>query len=285
MPCCQSRFEPLERRVLLAAALPAVFALTEADGTRVTASLAGPGTLQASLAGGQTVLQLDGTTERSTLTVTSDPATGTPTLDSVEVNGSLGRLLAPDAVLAGAVTVSGALRQAALGDVTGQAPATIRIGAGRRTTLTLGRVKDLDIDAPSVAFASVTALSWDDEPADGRQRVVAASVARFSVGMNATNLDLSADRLGAVAVTGDLTDSKIMVLPRAVGAQQGQGFCAVFDGFALVTESVVYPANGLQRTSDELWGLYAFGYLQSLSGITQSIRPVRDFDVEESDRE
>jgi hypothetical protein len=102
MPGCQSRFEPLERRVLLAATPPGVFTLTEADGTRVTASLAGPGTLQASLAGGRTVLRLDGTTERSTLTVSSDPATGTPTLDSVEVNGSLGRLLAPDAVLAGA---------------------------------------------------------------------------------------------------------------------------------------------------------------------------------------
>jgi hypothetical protein len=222
----EGRLEPLERRVLLAAAAPIVSTLTEADGTRVTASLAGPGTLDASVSRGLTVLRLDGTTERSTLTVTSDPATGAATIDSIHVNGSLGRLLAGDAVLADSVIVTGALRQAVLGDVTADAaaqlPATVRIGAGRRTTLSLGRVKDLDIDAPAVAFAAVTARSWEDDPANGRQRFVAASVARFSVGANAS-FDLYADRIGAVAVTGDLTDSKIMVLPGAAGGPQGQG--------------------------------------------------------------
>src|SRR5690349_13881700 len=205
MPGSDRRIEPLERRVLMAAAPAIVSTLTEADGTRVTASLVGPGTLDAGIFRGLTVLRLDGTTERSTLTVTSDAATGAATIDSVHVNGSLGRLLAPDAVLADSLIVSGALRQAVIGDVTGDpaagSPATIRIGVGRRTTLSLGRVKDLDIDAPDVAFASVAARSWDDDPANGRQRFAAASVGRLSVGGDAS-FDLYADRVGAVAITG-----------------------------------------------------------------------------------
>lgn len=230
--CCV--VEPIESRVLLAAVAgeevvfdaasgPAV--VVEADGTTVTLSLAGPGTGRAGVTEAGVVVRLEGTTDKSTLVAAPDPATGRAALARLDVQRSLGRLVAPRLDLAGDVNVAGALRQADLGDAPGITRSSVRIGAGQRAALTFGRVRDLGIDSPA-GLASVTAAGWDDDPANGPDPVTAAAVGRFVVNGDA-RLELRAGRVGAMAVAGDLVDSKLILMPDGRAGRGGLGSLAV----------------------------------------------------------
>ena len=94
---------------------------TDADGTLVTATIAGGGTADVFMDGGEVAMEVAGTGPRTTLTLTSRRGTGDSrvTLGSVHVDGSLRGLKAMAADLRGTFAVNGSLGTAALGSIAG----------------------------------------------------------------------------------------------------------------------------------------------------------------------
>lgn len=104
---------------------------TDATGDRVTVRVTGPGSGEVRLLGGRSDaahIVLDGTTAASTLniSVVGGKKGGTTVFD-IDVDGSLGRIIAPNADLIGDVVVAGFLGMMHVDDFVGAAPQTIEL--------------------------------------------------------------------------------------------------------------------------------------------------------------
>jgi hypothetical protein len=175
----------------------------DADGSRVTISLSGPG-------GGQVVilgegasavarLGLSGTSSRSSLKVTGDTS-----FAAVTVEGSLKSLAGKALDLAGGMTVSGSLGKLQFDDASGGHPITV--GSGGSTTITFDQAADLSV-VSAAPIKSLKAGRWLDGDATP-DRLAAPSVAKLTV-KGDFSADLDVGSIKSLTVGGTMAGSSI----------------------------------------------------------------------------
>ena len=164
--------------------------LSDGDGTAVTLTLAGPGSgTVAQDDDGRLRVALRDTTGTSSIMIKTDAGgDGLAALAGVDVTGSLRALTAKTADLHGDLTASGPVRTVWLN--------TAADGGTITSAASLGEVRtagDLGADV----------------------RVPAGRVGSINVGGSASSLVVRAARVDRVDVQGDLSDSKVLLLPPA----------------------------------------------------------------------
>jgi len=143
---------------------------TDADGTLVVFSMAGPGFGEVVDQGGAWTLALGGTTAASAVTVkTAKSATpgddGQAALAGVTVAGPLGSLTAATTRLEGPMIVADTLKSLTLGDVNsaGVINFTGWGSAAAAPALAFGNAQGLAITSAHVPFKSITAAAWTED--------------------------------------------------------------------------------------------------------------------------
>jgi hypothetical protein len=177
---------------------------TDSANHPVIIRLVGPGAgealFSATATGDPQQIAVANTTAASSLIVRS--LNGVTTLHDILVTGPL-NFISGNANVVGDLSVSGTLRAAVLGDVSGQR--TFTIGqAGINTVLRLGHVTDLSISTPGT-IASLVALSWTDSNATADTITAAGLNAMSVIGAFGASLNLGAGGLGVARVGGAIT--------------------------------------------------------------------------------
>jgi hypothetical protein len=140
--------------------------ILDADGTKTTFKLTGPGTGVITIAGGKYALTLSNTTDKSSLTITTAKPVaagddGRFTLDSLTVGdgstpASLGTLTAKTTDLRGAMTLTGAAKSITLGSVDGGIAHAALTFAGNVATLAIaGGFANASLTAPSLGKVTI----------------------------------------------------------------------------------------------------------------------------------
>lgn len=195
---------------------------TDADGTRTTLALTGPGNANISFngtvasnpiskAGVQTVtgtglsiagISLTGTTAASTLNVTGVGGDGLVEIGSITSAGAIRTINATRGALSGDLTVAGTVSKIALDSATG---GTISIsGTSGSATLAISTATG-ETFASSEAIAAVQATSWVAASGGASAQFAAPSISRISV-TRELNADLVTGNLGTVNA-GSITAS------------------------------------------------------------------------------
>lgn len=195
---------------------------TDADGTRTTLALTGPGNANITFngtvlsnpitkAGVQTVtgtdlsiagISLTGTTAASTLNVTGVGGDGLVEIGSITSDGDLRTINATRGALSGDLTIAGTVSRIALDSATG---GTITIsGTGGSATLAISTATGEAV-ASSEAIAAVQATSWVAASGGASAQFSAPSISRLNV-TRELNADLATGNVGNVTA-GSITAS------------------------------------------------------------------------------
>jgi len=197
-------------RVVQQAAKTNFIQYIDANGNTVKATLTGPGSIEAFFdtegKGNATRLELDGTTTKSSLNIAVTKAKTSPvdntTIGDVVVNGALISFGGAKVNLTGDFTSSGHIKTLAIGDINSDKQQTVSIAgtSSDKTTITAGRLADVDYKLEDIIITSFKALEWLDNNG------VADSLTGFSLGSFATS-GKAATRVGTTtvpAVAGDM---------------------------------------------------------------------------------
>jgi hypothetical protein len=174
---------------------------TDADGSKVTLSIKGPGAAKVFFASDGSDagrIELDGTTAGTTLTLK-----GSTSVHDLIVNGSLKSLGGKTLSLTGHVIVTGAVPKMTFNDVTGGA--TISIGSGQ-TTIAADQVQDLSVTS-SDTIKSIKASQWLDT--DATPDVISALFIGTITVKGAFQADVSAGSIGKMTVGGAVSGSNV----------------------------------------------------------------------------
>jgi cyclophilin family peptidyl-prolyl cis-trans isomerase len=195
---------------------------TDADGTRTTLSLTGPGTANVqfngtvapgspSKAGVRTVngsdlsiaaISLTGTSAGTTLNVTGVGGNGLVEIGGITSDGNLRAINATRGAVTGNVTIAGSVGRIALSSITG---GTITVGgSGGSLTLAIPSVTAEGV-ASSEAIGSVQSSSWVATSGGSSSQFSAPSIGRFTV-THELNANLMAGNVGTVTA-GSVTPS------------------------------------------------------------------------------
>ncbi|MCC7082795.1 MAG: phosphatase PAP2 family protein, partial [Burkholderiales bacterium] len=173
--------------------------LTDADGSTVIFALSGAGLGEVAPGADDFDLALSGTDADSVVSVSVAGGDARTRLHQIQVAGSLGSLLAPQADLSGDVDIGGALGHLALNDIT--AAQTIRIGASDAgaAAIVAAHVADLVLQSDS-PIDLLSIADWTD--ADGVPDLLSApSLQRLVVeGDFAPDLHLTGDAAAPLAL-------------------------------------------------------------------------------------
>lgn len=156
----------------------------------VTVSLTGPGAGEVHVPavgnGDAREIILNGTTEKSSLSITTKGTNKPTSVGDITVNGSLGSLTGKTTNLGGNVTVSGGLAALTLANVTGptevnlHTDAGITVRAALQTTFSFGRVADANITSGGIPIKSLTAIDWSS-PERNDMLILAPSLGTLTV--------------------------------------------------------------------------------------------------------
>ena len=154
----------------------------DADGHRVTVTLAGPGTGVVSVVGGgtadeQVTVTATGTTAASRLSIAAAGGAAATTVEGIAVTGSLAALTAPHVELAGDLSVTGTVRSVVLAGASGGHMLSIA-GTGVVGSLKLGTVSDLTV-ASAEPLSLLSADTWTN--LSNTDTVTAPSIASLVV--------------------------------------------------------------------------------------------------------
>ncbi|MCX5671822.1 MAG: hypothetical protein NTU94_10935 [Planctomycetota bacterium] len=156
----------------------------------VTVALTGPGSGEVHVPavgnGDAREIILNGTTEKSSLSITTKGTNNRTFVGDIIVNGSLGSLTGKTTNLGGNVTVSGGLATLTLADVTGPTEINLHTDAGitvlatLQATFSFGRVADANITSGGIPIKSLTAIDWSS-PERNDMLILAPSLGTLTV--------------------------------------------------------------------------------------------------------
>ncbi len=209
---------------------------TDANGVDVAVALRGPGHGEVHIEDGEPArIEVYNSTERSSLSISTQSKTNETTIGDIHVNGSLRGIDGRSTDLSGDLTVIGSLGKLTLDDTTGQGVISIGASSNPRagTTMKFDRVVETRIDSASpIRSLSVTQWLDDDSTVD---ELTAPSLARLiSRGDFGADLNLSdaaaRQTLGRVQIHGRLYGADIHsagdIRSITVGAMQDAGVYA-----------------------------------------------------------
>ena len=189
----------------------------DAAGQVVTVQLSGPGSgdifFDHSGPGNPSGIVLNGTTEKSSLTITAKRSAMVTITGQIVVNGALKTLNAPSAaILAGVRFNGGGVAKLVLGDALGSQSLVIGAWSNSKTgaSLTFGDVSDLKIQS-AMALSSLYAAQWLD--GDDQADIVAPRLDKlkvkgdFQADLNLTGNPTTPRTLNSAYVGGNLADS------------------------------------------------------------------------------
>jgi hypothetical protein len=147
--------------------------ITDAAGDQATLAIIGSGTGTVTQTLGVNDLTVTSTTSTSTLQITK--RTGTFQFDAINIAGPIGTINGRTASVDGNLTVTGSVSSLFLAAAgSGNAPASINLGAGTSTTLSLGNVQGVTLTS-AAPIRSLAATAW----AGGA--IIAPSITTLSV--------------------------------------------------------------------------------------------------------
>jgi len=156
----------------------------------VTVALTGPGAGEVHVPavgnGDAREIILNGTTDKSRLSITTKGTNNPTSVGDITVNGSLGSLTGKTTNLGGNVTASGGLATLTLADVTGptevnlHTDAGITVPAALQATFSFGRVADANITSGGIPIKSLTAIDWSS-PERNDMLILAPSLGTLTV--------------------------------------------------------------------------------------------------------
>jgi len=198
-------FEPLEGRVLLAAA-PVTF--TDADGSVVTAKLSGNGNITLIEDGDLHSLVLTGTDQGTTLSISIKGGDGRARFKNITTSGAMKSISGKTTDITGDLSIAGSIKTLTLGNFPAGTQQTLAIGGTSEadaSTISLGRVADLLIQS-GAPIKKLTVVDWDDT--DANDKIVAPVIEKieskedFAPGASLKDDNYNKPLLGELKVKG-----------------------------------------------------------------------------------